>query len=355
MTEIVKRIIAVLAAVVLLPLHALAYDVVNLPNSMTFADALGIYDFRDISSAMICDTEKNIYRNLSREEINDFFTAASQVKVWRKINPTPFRGAYVNFAAVNGAKANYSFTSGIQIGLYGTDNYVCYMPAHDDAVELTYLLSGFYDSDAAVYGGSDVYANTTRDFLKLPQAEWAERAVRSAASKSLVPYEFTDKYTKEITREELAVLFANLIKVVGNYADVDDYIKDELGTADYDTDIFSDCEGRDKSIYQLYALGILTGKGSGRFDPDGMVTREEMAAFITRVAEHNMYVGTNYTLNAADKTKVSFWANFYVRWVLDNGIMTLDGSGHFYPQNNLTVEQAIATIDRLYDLIADLK
>ncbi len=353
MAEILKCITAALVAAVLIPLHALAYDVVNLPNSMTFAEALGIYDFKDISAAMICDTERNIYRNLSREEINDFFTAASQVKVWRKINPTPFRGAYINFKAVNGAKSNYSFTSGIQIGLYGTDNYVCYMPAHDDAVELTYMLSEFYDSDDAVYGGSDVYACTTRDFLKLPEAEWAAKAVKTAAAKSLVPYEFTDKYTKDITREELAILIANLIKVAGNYADVDDYIKDETGSAEYDTDVFADCAGRSgsSSIHQLYALGILTGRGNGLFDPDGKVTRQEMAAFITRVAERNMYVGTNYTLNASDKAQVALWANFYVRWVLDNGIMTLDGGGRFYPQNNLTVEQAITTIDRLYDMI----
>ena len=66
-------------------MQALAYNVVNLPNSMTFADALGIFDASEIESATICNLETNTYKNLSDEEIREFYDTASDVTVWRKV------------------------------------------------------------------------------------------------------------------------------------------------------------------------------------------------------------------------------------------------------------------------------
>lgn len=349
MIVIIKRILAIVAAIIILPVSAFAYNVVDLPNSMTFADALGIFDANEIESATISDLENNTYKNLSESEIKDFYYAAADVTVWRKINPTPFRGACVNFTTKSGSKISYYFNSGIQIGTYGVDNYVCYMPAKDDAVSLSYLQSEFYDSTEGVYGGATWNVSTSRDFLKLPTEPWAENAIKVAAAKSLVPYEFTNIYEKTITREEFSELLANLIVVAGNYASMDAYMN-ATGTV-YLKDNFSDCQGRSETIDQLFAIGIISGRSEDVFEPDGAVSRQEAAAIMTRVANLFMYVGTNYNLNCADRSQVAEWANFYVRWILDKGILTLDDSRRFYPNDNMTVQQAITAVSRLYDLV----
>lgn len=345
-----KRIITVLCALfVFVQSNVFAYDVVDLPHSMTFSDALGIFSVEEISSATICDIDANTYRALSATEIKDFYYASSKMTVWRKVNPTPFRGVCLNFTTTSGKKISYYFNSGIQIGLYGEGNYICYMPASADAVKLDYIRSEFYDSIDTAHGGTVWNVCTDKDFLKLPSQAWAKTTVKEAAAKSLVPYEFTNKYESNVTREQMAMLIANFITVAGNHANMDAYLKAN-GTV-YLEDCFEDCVDRDEAIDQLYALGIVSGRNGTIFEPDGLVTRQEAAALITRAAKQFMYIGTDYTLNASDNNKIAEWAKFYVKWNLDKGILSVDDKGKFYPEDPMTVQQAITALSRLYDLV----
>lgn len=337
------------ALVTVLSSSVYAYDVVSLQNSMAFCDALGIFDSSELTSGEICDIEGNIYKNLSKAEIIEFYDKAAWMTVWRKVNPTPFRGACVNFITRDGKSISYYFNSGIQIGTYGSDNYICYMPAKDDAQKLSYILSEFYDADSdEIYGGTRYNISVDKDFLKLPSAPWAKESVAEAARKSLVPYEFTDKYEKNITREEMAVLMDNFIAVAGNYANMDEYMR-ATGTV-YLEGSFADCKGRDTAIDRLYALGIVSGVDGINFNPDGTITRQEAAAFMSRVAKLFMYVGTDYAEKTADWSSVDSWASFYIRWCIDKGLLQLDDYKKIYPQDCMTVEQAITVLSRLYDI-----
>lgn len=328
--------------------HAYAYDVVNLPQSMTFADAAGIYESGDIASASICDIDNNKYRNLTAAEAEEFYAVAKDITVWRKVNPTPFRGVCVNFTTRNGQTVSYYYGSGVQVGKYGDENFVCYMPSASDTQKLTYLMSEFYDSDSGVYGGTVYNVSGEYDFLKLPDAEWAKSTIKEAAAKSLVPYEFTNKYDKSITREEMAVLIENFIVVTGNYANMDEYMK-ATGTV-YLEGSFADCAGRDSAVDCLYALGILSGIDGINFNPDGTITRQEAAAIMARAAKLFMYVGTDYSVKTADWSQVDSWASFYIRWCIDKGLYVLDDAKKVYPKSDMTVEQAITVLSRLYDL-----
>lgn len=316
---------------------------------MTFADALGVFDAADIESASICNLESNTYKALSSDETAEFYNAAKDVTVWRKVNPTPFRGTCVNFTTKSGVKISYYFNSGIQIGTYGVDNYICYMPVSADAADLSYLETEFFDSTEGVYGGTLWNVVTTKDFLKLPQEPWAVNEIKVAAAKSLVPYDLTDHYDSNITREEMAVLLENAIVTAGNYANMDAYMIDN--GVGYTTGNFADCIGRDESIDRLFKLGIISGRTDVLFEPDGAVSRQEAAAMITRVADLFMYVGTNYRLNTADSSNVAPWASFYVRWVIDKGIMSADENNRFNPDGTVSVQQAITAVSRLFDLI----
>lgn len=350
MIEIFKKITAVAAVIIIaFGTAASAYDVIDLPQSMTFADALSIYDATDIASATICDMDENIYKILDSSEIREFYSMAANMTVWRKTNPTPFRGTCVNFVTTSGAQISYYYNSGIQIGAYGTGNYVCYMPSKDDTRELRYLESGLYDAPSdKVYGGTYYTPSLSHDFLKLPEADWARIEISKAATRNLVPYEFTNIYTQPITREQMTELIANWIVVSGNYANMDAYMA-ATGNI-YLTNTFVDCRWRTETIDQLYALGIVTGKSDTEFDPDGLITRQEAAVMFTRAAEQFMYVGTNYKGRPSDYKQIASWASFHVGWMLDKGIMSCDDRNNFNPGENMSVQQAITALSRLYDI-----
>ena len=69
--------------IMLTAFSASAYDVVDLPNSMTFADAIGIFGADEIASASVCDINNNTYKNLTETEISNFYNTAADLTVWR--------------------------------------------------------------------------------------------------------------------------------------------------------------------------------------------------------------------------------------------------------------------------------
>ena len=333
-------------ATVLCAASAYAYNVVDLPETMTLSDALEIYDVNDITSAEVANLNDNMHISLSRDEIKDFYYSASNITLYRRINPTPFRGTFINFMTADGVRS-FNFTSGVQIGMYGSSNYVCYTMEDYDLSKFMYLYSKYEESDDKQYG-ADFYRNTDKDFLSLPQDLWAQSPVQEAASRSLVPYQLTKKYSSNISREEFCMLIGNFIAVVGNYASIDEYMAEKV--PNYSRDNFVDCVGRDKSIDMLFALEAVNGKGGEYFDPDGSITREEAAKMLTSAANLFKYINTGYKLTYKDSSSVSPWATFYVKWVTEQGIMNGIDSDNFAPGENYSVQQAIATVSRLYNV-----
>ena len=332
---------------IMLSLTAHAYNVVNLPESMTLADAMGIFSSDEITRITVSDVSDGRYIELDRSGISKFYNTAQDMTVYRAVNPTPFRGIAVNVYAGDNVKSYY-LNSGIQIGLYGSDNYICYKLSDKDTEELLYLDSDYKDAEQKL-NGEEIHRQTANDFLKLPQAMWAQSFAREAASKSLLPYEFTNSYSENITREQFCVLLGNLIAVRDNYTTLEAYMADNGGA--YLKNYFEDCNGVDNSVNILYALGIVNGRDETHFDPYGTITREEAATLLAKVAERYIWVGTETQLAYDDTASISPWAKFYVTWANEYGIMTGITETEFSPQGNYTVEQAVATVIRLYNLI----
>lgn len=326
---------------------AYAYNIVDLPDSMTFADAMGIYDAEDITSATVSNLDDDMHIDLTRSEAKEFFKSAEDITLYRKINPTPFRGTAVNITA-NGATKSFYFNSGIQIGLYGNENYICYQMPDYDLTQFMYLFSR-YEESTKKQNGAEIYRNTQNDFLKLPNDLWAQNPIKEAASRTLLPYELTSKYEANISREEFCILIGNLIAVTGGYASLETYMKDHK--PDYTTDNFADCIGKDSSIDMLFALEIVSGKGGEFFDPDGCITREEAAKILTAAASQFMFIESNYKTSYKDERFVSPWARFYIRWVTEQGVMSGVDGENFEPKGTYTVQQAITTVSRLYNII----
>ncbi len=348
-----KKIISLflsLIMVITVSSSVMAYNVVDLPETMSMADALGIFAADEIVSATICNFEDDRHIELTREEINDFYYSSCNIMLHRTINPTPFRGTAINLKTKTDT-VSYNIGSGVQIGLYGDNNYVCYNAQGEDAVALTYIDTLYKDTTLKL-NGATINRATVHDFLKLPSAEWAIGEVQASASKSLLPYEVAERYSAYISREEFCILIGQLITVYTGYASLDRYVQDKKGA--YLQGIFSDCAGKSDSIDMLYALGIISGKSETTFDPEGAITREEAAAVITRVAEKFAYIAADKPLNYNDTWRISSWAKFYVQWVTESGIMTGTDLNEFTPRAYYTIEQAIATTNRLFDYLENL-
>jgi len=329
---------------------AFAFDTVNLPPTMTVDEALEIYDASDIMSITVSDLYDDMYVELSQDEIKDLYYSFRNVELVRRINPNPFRGINVNIYTTSGEVRTFNLNSGVQLGKFGKNNYICYTMNDEDMSDYMYLDSLYRESENKI-PGAEVVPRTDYDFLKLPADSWAVDSIKEAASRSLLPYELTFNYSSLISREYFCKLVGNFIAVTSGYSSIQNYMI--YNDIPYDTGIFADIEGRDDSICILKALGIVDGKDGVYFDPDGVLTREEAAKIVTETARRYVYVNTSYDPKYADSREIAPWARFYVNWVSDVGVMGGVDSTHFMPKDFYTQQQAIATVSRLYNVCAN--
>ena len=112
---------------------------------------------------------------------------------------------------------------------------------------------------------------------------------------------------------------------------------------------FSDVNAKDGSWYidavaWAAANGVVNGVGNGKFDPEGKITREQMAAILFRYAQKKG-IDTSKRGNLSafpDANQISAYAKEAVYWTVGEGI--INGSdGKLLPQGNATRAQ-VATI-----------
>ena len=95
------------------------------------------------------------------------------------------------------------------------------------------------------------------------------------------------------------------------------------------------------AIESLAARGIITGKGSGKFDPDATMTRAEFAAIIVRALGL-----TPQTSNAFTDVAPSQWYAPYIGTAHAYGIINGVGGGKFNPGGTITRQEAAAMVAR---------
>ena len=112
---------------------------------------------------------------------------------------------------------------------------------------------------------------------------------------------------------------------------------------------YSDCD--DEKIKFLSGAGIIYGMDDGTFAPDDNITREQAAAILYRTAGflgNKTIVEPNGT-TFDDGKLISDWARESVSIMNSMKIMEGVSDTEFAPKGNYTVEQAIATMVRLYN------
>lgn len=114
---------------------------------------------------------------------------------------------------------------------------------------------------------------------------------------------------------------------------------------------FSDCE--DENVAVAAALGIVTGYEDGTFRPYAFITREEAATMLDRL--YKSLGGTETAEGSrqyADDAQFGDWSRDSIYTMQNIGIMKGEENNEFHPDGGYTGEQAIVTIERMYNQLA---
>ena len=115
--------------------------------------------------------------------------------------------------------------------------------------------------------------------------------------------------------------------------------------------VFSDYE--DENVAVAAALGIVTGYEDGTFRPYAFITREEAATMLDRL--YKSLGGTETAENSrqyADDARFGNWSRDSIYTMQNIGIMKGEENNEFHPDGGYTGEQAIVTIERMYNQLA---
>ena len=166
-------------------------------------------------------------------------------------------------------------------------------------------------------------------------SSWATEQVNLAIAEDLIPQNLQSNYNQAITRAE----FCNLVVTVY------EKLKGEISgdTAFTDTS--------DLNVRKLASIGIVSGVGENKFNPEGTLTREQAAVILSRLSDVIGEPFASYTPTFTDTGNIAAWAIDSVGRVQAAGIMNGIGNNTFSPKGMYTREQSILTILRTYALI----
>lgn len=112
-----------------------------------------------------------------------------------------------------------------------------------------------------------------------------------------------------------------------------------------------------KAVAWAASKGIVNGVGHGKFDPNGRITREQLAAILYRYSESKGFdTSKTGNLNAfPDAAKVSDWARNAYSWAVGAGLISGNNIGGrilLDPQGSATRAQVATILMRFIQSIA---
>ena len=115
-----------------------------------------------------------------------------------------------------------------------------------------------------------------------------------------------------------------------------------IGAGAVNLDDFSDKDKivNKEAVQMLVELGVINGKDDGSYDPTGIVTRAEMAKIICVVLNggNDPALGASSTHTYTDT--VNHWAEAYIEYCTQLGIVAGKGDGTFDPNGTVTATEA---------------
>lgn len=340
-----------------------------------FYKVIGQEQKEDIAYATIVYAD-NKAADISDEDLKSFIDVFWNFSYERVIAPNTYQNPgdyYIKLWNKEKTKDYIIYpNSGIIVGSYGDpceshgetkENYVWYLPVMGNGRNALYnaqqTLWHNYKDKTRDITDADKLSIPTKNILPIDDAsDWAKPEIQKAAACNLLPYELTGKYQSSITRKEFCNLIYRLVATefspdsdsrMGEWSAIDSVIYERQLTDKVNSVVFSDCE--DDKIKFLSGAGIIYGMGDGMFAPDESITREQASTILYRTAEFlgNKTLPTDLEISYEDENEISDWAKSSVACMNAMGIMTGVSEKVFAPKQTYTVEQAIATMLRLYE------
>lgn len=175
----------------------------------------------------------------------------------------------------------------------------------------------------------------------------AKDSVENAISKGYVPAHLQSKYQSPITREEFSELFVTAVftevdkdyqksdSVDKKYMDLGDkFTVDSFLNKVTTTEKFVDTDNKYVKVANM--LGMVNGVGEGKFNPNGLITREQVAI---------MFV--NYFQTITGPGFIKGTREFKGETIPGQKDPKITQMGHFDTKGNFTREQAIMVVSRL--------
>ncbi|EGG38384.1 glycosyl hydrolase family 18 protein [Paenibacillus sp. HGF5] len=188
--------------------------------------------------------------------------------------------------------------------------------------------------------GSGIYALLQQD-IRFSDAipSWAREDVAQAAAKMIVSGENNGSFgaNKHITRAEIISI---LVKALG-------LLPDDKDSSFKDVDPKSRYAGE---IAAAKAAGLVKGRTGDLFDPNSLITREELAVILSHVLEYagkKNEAGQGLLNKFKDHSKVSSYAKSSVAFVVEQKIMQGVSAAKLDPQSHVTKAQTVVTVMRL--------
>lgn len=172
-------------------------------------------------------------------------------------------------------------------------------------------------------------------------SDWAIPQLEMANNLGIIPGILKGSdMTKYITREEFAELAVRFYEI---YTGITPSSK---GISFTDTNNIQ--------ILKAAGAGLVFGVGNGKFAPNNLITREQMAVILLKTLK---VINTNgdYTLRVisrfSDDINISSWAKDAVYYCANNSVVSGVGQNRFNPRGTATREQAIIVCTKAYQML----
>ncbi len=172
-------------------------------------------------------------------------------------------------------------------------------------------------------------------------SQWAQSEIAQADALGLIPDILQDAdLTRDITRKEFAAVAVKTYEALAGVAAIPAV-----------NNPFTDCS--DVEVLKAYNIGAVNGTSATTYDPEALLTREQMATMLTRVFKKVSLVGWTlatdsqftlpYTKPAAfaDDKEISAYARDSVYFMVANKIINGVGGNKFAPRNTTPEQEAV--------------
>jgi len=250
--------------------------------------------------------------------------------------PSPWLDVGTNYYRMGGTSMSAPHVSGVAALIISAESNNLKLDNIYDVLRVTsddIAVYGKGVDDQTGFGRLNAYKAVTNrcltPFVDVPPGYWAEASIRTITCREITSGCTSTSYCpgNNVT-EAVASVFIIRAKYTGDF--------NYSGTP-YFSDVLAS-HWAFKYIQKMYEDGINTGCGGGKYCPDNLVDRAEAAAYIIRSIYGENFQYTTYPPYFTDVPQ-SHWAYKYIQKMKDKGITAGCGGGKYCPDNITTREQ----------------